>query len=284
MNIALKYKNGHPDYSLVTDRIPLFEEAPILIDIARPNGRKRQESLADIMVNFEYLFRDLKNMHDTDIEDIEITDCILGEYTKRGNDVDYTPGEINIYNMIIYSFYSDVFAEKLLFTCNNDAVKRAKSHLSFDGNYVNEDLIGTGAGKSASFLEILRGTIKRQLPQYNMKFDFIEHKIIYTYKGAALKDIDSIPDDDIFIFFKFVELLVSKKSHFGLFFIDCSLFRPHVLRALLSVIDLDFLSGRLVFLYNCDSQDKKSAIKNLQTFVLPNHKIPMEDLKKNEKK
>ena len=49
------------------------------------------------------------------------------------------------------------------------------------------------------------------------------------------------------------------------------------------LIDLNYMSSRLIFLYNCDSEQKKLVVKNLTSFVLPNHKIPLEDEKKAKK-
>jgi hypothetical protein len=286
MNITFKYKDGRPDYVIQTERIPLFEEGTVLIDVARPSGRKRAEALTDIFFNLEYLFRDLKNMYNTDIEEMTISDCILGDFVKKGNDVFCEPGEVSIYDSIIFNFCSDTFLEKLLFTRNNAPEKKRGVTLEFEGNTINESMIGMGSGivKDATFLKVVLSTIKSCLPQYNMKFDAASKKFIYTYKGSVLRDIEDIKEDDVFLFFKFIEVMITKPDHYGIFFIDMSLFRTHVLRALLALIDLNYMSSRLIFLYNCDSEQKKLVVKNLTSFVLPNHKIPLEDGKKAKKK
>lgn len=289
MNITFKYKDGRPDYIIHTERIALFEEGPVLIDVARPKGRKRSEALTDIFFNLEYLFRDLKNMYETDIEGMTISDCILGDFIKKGNDVFCEPGEISIYDSIIFNFCSDTFLEKLLFTRNNAIDGSRGVTLDFEGHTINESMIGMGSGiaKDATFLKVVLSTIKSCLPQYNMKFDAASKKFIYTYKGSVLRDIEDIKEDDVFLFFKFIEVMVTKPKHFGIFFIDMSLFRPHVLRSLLALIDLNYMSNRFIFLYNCDSEQKKLVVKNLTSFVLPNHKIPLEEsnkIKKNNSK
>lgn len=281
MKIELKYKTDNPDFSISTQRVPAFDEGPAYIKIAGPSGRTRDAALADVMLNVEYLLRDLKNMHDTDIESIKISDIVLGDYIKTANDVQkLTAGEVNIYDMIVYSFFSDVFAEKLLFTRNNDAlVSRDSVNLEFDGNLINESVIGMGDGaeKDVTFVGLISATIRRFLPQYNLKYDSENKEFIYTYKGARLNDIEDIKEDDVFLFFKFVEVLLTKPKHFGLFFIDCSVFSTNVLHALVTLIDLNYMNGRLVFLYNSHNGDKLKVINNLQTLVLPNHKISMAD-------
>ena len=291
MKFELKYKNDNPDFSISTTRIPAFDEGPIYVKIDESKKyrndraltvRKQQEALADVMVNIEYLLRDLKVMYNTDIESIKISETVLGDYIKTSNDVQkLTKGEVNVYDMIVYSFFSDVFAEKLLFTRNNDAlVSRDSVNLEFDGNLIHESIIGKGESteKDVTFIALISTTIRRFLPQYNLKYDADKKEFIYTYKGARLQDIEDIKEDDVFLFFKFVEVLLTKPEHFGLFFIDCSVFSTKVLHALVTLIDLNYMNGRLVFLYNSQNESKLKVIGNLQTLKFPNHKIPMADV------
>ena len=120
--------------------------------------------------------------------------------------------------------------------------------------------------------------ISYYFPDYTLDYNEKEKKLSYVYKGVPLESIEDIKEDDVFLFFKFVEVLLTKPEHFGLFFIDCSVFSTKVLHALVTLIDLNYMNGRLVFLYNSQNDNKLKVIGNLQTLKFPNHKIPMADV------
>lgn len=282
MKIELEYKDGRPNFEVSTKRVSGWDEPIIEVAVAGNSGRARKEALADIMVNLEYLLRDLKNMHDTDIKTMRISNSVLGTYKKSETDVDYYPESMGIpaiskYDRIIYSFYSDVFAEKLLFTRNDNSVSRNGSNLSFGGVPINEDLFGLGRPRDKKFIDSLIISVKTFLPDYDIRVDKKTKKLTYAYKGSVLNDIEDIVDDDVFLYFKFVEVLLTKNTHYGLFFIDGSLFRPNVLSALVAFINLNFLNQRLVFLYNIPSGAKGKLDKLPRDIIkFPNHKVPYE--------
>lgn len=275
MDIKLEYSNGHEPFSVSTKPAQGWGEPIIEINIEGTSGRTRKEALADILVNMEYLFRDLKNMHNTDISTMEITNSVIGEYLKTNDKVAQNSNTINIFDMIVYSFYSDVFAEKLLFTRNNDSVSRNKSNLSFQGNAINENLLSSNSRvQKREFLDSLLVVVKTFLPDYDIRVDENTKKLKYFYKGSVLNDIEEIKDDNVFLFFKFVEVLLTKDHHFGIFFIDASLFRSNTLSALVAFINLNFLNNRLVFIYNVPTAMRANLSKvPRDVLTFKNHKI-----------
>lgn len=289
MKFELEYKNGHPKYEINIPHVPGWDEPIMEIKVEGNSSRARKEALADIMVNLEYLLRDLKNMHDTDIRTLKISNTVLGTYKKYDNDVSYMDKAlgiptISIYDRIIYSFYSDVFAEKLLFTRKDTSVNRNGGNLCFGGTPINESLLSLNSRtQSREFIDSLIISVRTFLPDYEIRVDKKTKKLTYAYKGVVINDIEDIVDDDVFLYFKFVEVLLTKNAHYGLFFIDASLFRPNVLSALIAFINLNFMNQRLVFLYNISSGMSRKLTKLPRAVVkFPNHKLPIKDGEKEE--
>lgn len=285
MKFKLEYKNDNPPFvGEVPEALGWGEPIVHLSVEGSTKGRTRRESLTDILVNTECLFRDLKNMHDTDIKKMELTVKNRGTFLKEDNEVNPTlQAQFNKYDMIVYSFYSDVFSEKLLLTRNNanenEKVTRNGSGLTFEGNVINEEMFSIGNRvKSRAFMDSLLVSVHKFLPDYEIRLDPKSKTVNYAYKGSILNSIEDIADDDVFIFFKFVEVLLTKGTHFGIFFIDCTLFRPNVLAALVSLINLNYLNNRLIFLYNLTKEmEHKMGKIQIETVTFPNHKIPYAD-------
>jgi hypothetical protein len=100
-------------------------------------------------------------------------------------------------------------------------------------------------------------------------------KIIYSYKGSTLNNIDEIKDDDVFIFFKFVEVLLHKERHVGIFLIDCSKLSANAIHAFCLFNLLYYKMESHIFLYNIPSgAGNKFKGINREVVTLPNHKIP----------
>lgn len=287
MKFKLEYKNDNPTFKGEVPEAMGWGEPIVHLTVeGTSQGRTRRESLADILMNTECLFRDLKNMHDTDIKTMELTVKNRGRFIKTDGDVNPDlQSQFDKYNMIVYSFYSDVFSEKLLLTRNNSGTNRNGSNLSFDGHAINEDMFSIGSRtKSKAFMDSLLITVRTFLPDYEIRLDEETKHIRYAYKGSVINNIEDIPEDDIFIFFKFIEVLLTKGTHFGVFFIDATLFRPNVLSALVSLINLNYLNNRLIFLYNINKNLESKLDKiPYETLVFPNHKIPYTDKQKNKK-
>lgn len=280
MDIKLEYNNGYEPFKVSSTPVSGWGEPIIEINVEGTSGRTRKEALTDILVNMEYLFRNLKNMHDTDIDTMEISNCVMGNYIKTKDNVNVTNSD-KLFDMIVYSFYSDVFAEKLLFTANSETIVRNKSNLTFQGNVINEKLLSSNNRvKSREFLDSLLVVVKSFLPDYDIRVDEETKKLKYFYKGSALNNIEEIKDDNVFIFFKFVEVLLTKGPHSGYFFIDASVFKSNVLTALVAFINLNFLNNRLVFIYNV-SPAMRANLNKIPRDVLTfkNHKIPCKNKK-----
>ncbi len=286
MKIELEYKDGRPNFEVSTKRVTGWDEPIIEVKVEGNSGRARKEALADVMVNLEYLLRDLKNMHDSDIKSMRISNSVLGTYKKSETNVDYYAESMGVpaiskYDRIIYSFYSDVFAEKLLFTRGDNAVSRNGGNLSFGGTPINESLLSLNTrSQKKEFIDSLIISVRTFLPDYEIRVNPKTRKLTYAYKGVIINDIEDIVDDDVFLYFKFVEVLLTKGAHYGLFFIDASLFSANVLSALIAFINLNFMNQRLVFIYNVPSamRSKLNRIPR-DTIVFPNHKIKYEDVK-----
>lgn len=290
MKFKLEYKNDNPTFiGEVPEALGWGEPIVNLTVEGSGRGRTRRESLSDILMNTECLFRDLKNMHDTDIKSMELSVKNRGRFVKQEDEVNPVfQTQFDKYDMAVYSFYSDVFSEKLLLTRNKEdsKVSRNGSSLMFEGHIINEDMFSIGNRvKSRAFMDSLLVSVRKFLPDYEIRLDSENKVIQYAYKGSILESIEDIVDDDAFIFFKFVEVLLTKGTHFGIFFIDCTLFRPNVLAALISFINLNYLNNRLIFLYNLTKENERKLGKiQIETITFPNHKISYADKEKAKSK
>ena len=102
----------------------------------------------------------------------------------------------------------------------------------------------------------------------------IDSKDFYSSKICDFV-IDDIKEDDVFVFFKLVEVLLHRGPHAGIFFFDCENLSAAVIQTLVAFINLYYLSNRMIFLYNISS-GKAANLKDLsrEVVVLPNQKIP----------
>ena len=208
MKFKLEHKNDNPAFTGEVPEALGWGEPIVHLSVeGSGKGRTRRESLADILVNTECLFRDLKNMHDTDIRRMELKVKNRGTFLKEDTEVNPTlQKDFNKYDMIVYSFFSDVFSEKLLLTRNNasedERVTRNGSGLTFEGNLINEEMFSIGNRvQSRAFMDSLLVSVHKFLPDYEIRLDPKTKTVNYAYKGSILNSIEDIADDDVFIFF-----------------------------------------------------------------------------------
>lgn len=281
MEIKLTYKNDKPPFEKSIASIKGFETPIINLTVMGENNRSRKTALLDYLMNIQSLFRDLKNMHESDIETLELLNLPFGDIKKIGTEVEFKSiGSVDEkYNIIMYSFLKDSIKEDIYFTKNGLSTLPSIDSLTFEGNVINSEVIerlrnNDNAVKDKAFLVALNLIFSKNLPEYGMIRNQKTGKIEYTYKNTSLKSIESIRRNDVYLFFKLVEILLQRGNHFGVYFVDCSYYSSEVLNAIINLVNLFYKKNRIVFLYNLSDEKLKEINhnKNVTTVKLPNHK------------
>ena len=139
--------------------------------------------------------------------------------------------------------------------------------------------------KIISYLSV---ALKQYIPYYDIglrSVDGGEKKLSYSYNHSPLNSIEDVRDDDVFIFFKFVEYIVHEEKHLGVFFIDTSMFRLPVLTILIGLIRLVYRNNALIFLHTLTPSIKnhKDMRFSYETITIPNHKLNTKPIENNNK-
>ena len=282
MDIKIKYNNDTPPFEVSLPVIKGWNTPVVELKVEGTSGRSRKTALYDYVINLQSAFRELINKHETSIDEIEITNCFFGNVTKKADDISFVSADgqvdnISKYNIVLFNIYSDFFKENLYFTRNQDIYRT--NALQFEGNSINTSVIERDQTQNKEreklFINSLVTAVTYGLPNYDIKINQKTKKIEYTYKGSVLKSIDDIKEDDVFVFFKLVEVLLHRGPHAGIFFFDCENLSAAVIQTLVAFINLYYLSNRMIFLYNISS-GKAANLKDLsrEVVVLPNQKIP----------
>ena len=276
MYLRFKYSNDTPPFEKDIPRVKGWDAPIFELKIAGSNGRTKQAATNDYIVSLVYGFRDLINKHETDIDEFELGNFFIGTLTKTKDYVCFRNFEgeedtLAKYGLIVFNLYKDLFNEKLYFTRNEDIL--AEGQMMFSDHLINDGLIQNKEKRSRRFIDSLITAVACNFSDYDITMNEKTKKIEYTYKGVPLESIEDIKDDDVFVFFKLIEVLLVRGKHRGIYFLDCEFLSAEVINALVAFINLYYLNNRIVFLYNVPSS-KRSALKDIprEVVVLPNHK------------
>lgn len=280
MDIKIKYNNDTPPFETSLPVIKGWDTPIIELSVEGTSGRSRKVALNDYVVNLSNAFRGLINKHETDIEELSIENCFIGNVQKLKDDLIFfnSNGEEDVvskYDLILFTIYKDFLNEQLYYTRNEDILHTGE--LMFEGNMVNKKVLDRVNTEDRRFVDSLMTAVTYHLPNYDIRVNDETKRLEYTYKGTVLKTIDEVKQDDVFVFFKLVEVLLSRGRHTGVFFLDCEFLSAGVINAMLAFINLYYLRNRLIFLYNLPSAS--TALKDIprEKVVLPNQKIPYKD-------
>ena len=277
MDIKIKYNNDTPPFEISLPVIKGWDTPIIELSVEGTSGRSRKVALNDYVVNLANAFRGLINKHETNIEELIIENCFIGNVHKLKDDLKFvnSDGEedlVSKYDLILFTIYKDFLNEQLYCTRNQDILH--KGDLMFEGNTINTKILDRVNTEDRRFVDSLITAVTYHLPDYDIRVNEETKKLEYTYKGAVLKTIDEVKQDDIFVFFKLVEVLLSRGRHTGVFFLDCEFLSSGVINAMVAFINLYYLRNRLIFLYNV--ANSRNSLKDIprERVVLPNQKIP----------
>lgn len=280
MKIKFDYKNDTPSFEKEIANVKGWDSPIIELKVEGNNGRSRQTAINDYIITMIYAFRDLINKHETDIEDFDFSGTMVGQvHNIKGFD-EYS--KTSAYDYVVFTLYKDFFNEQLYFTRNADILE--EGGIMFDGNKLNTKVIDSAeidSKKTRRFILSLITAISYYFPDYTLDYNEKEKKLSYVYKGVPLESIEDIKEDDIFLFFKLVEVLLARGPHTGIYFLDCEFLSAPVIQAVAAFVNLYYLQHRAIFLYNVPNY-KKKELRDLsrEVITLPNHKI----IKKNTKK
>ena len=289
MKMHIEYNNDNQPFEVDIPNQNGIGTPIMELKVEGTSGQSRKRALYDYLLNIELAFRDVRNTHETSINKFEIDDAMAKTFLTTTEDMDFNvDNDCSKFNTVIYNIYSDIFKEKLYFTKNEaKGVMRDvnlevidDNNLEFEGNLINREMLERKSPITKVFVSSLVSITSKYFSDYAIKVvnDKTKgsKKLVFSYKGSVLNNIDEIKDDDAFIFFKFVEVLLHKERHVGIFLIDCSRLSANAIHAFCLFNLLYYKMESHIFLYNIPSgAGSKFKGINRKVITLPNHKIPV---------
>ena len=291
MKMHIEYNNDNQPFEVDIPNQNGIGTPIMELKVEGTSGQSRKRALYDYLLNIELAFRDVRNTHETSINKFEIDDAMAKTFLTTTEDMDFNvDNDCSKFNTVIYNIYSDIFKEKLYFTKNEakgvmrdvnlEVIDDNNKDLKFDGNLINREMLERKSPITKVFISSLVSIISKYFSDYAIKVvnDKTKgsKKLVFSYKGSVLNNIDEIKDDDAFIFFKFVEVLLHKERHVGIFLIDCSRLSANAIHAFCLFNLLYYKMESHIFLYNIPSgAGSKFKGINRKVITLPNHKIPV---------
>lgn len=291
MKMHIEYNNDNQPFEVDIPNQNGIGTPIMELKVEGTSGQSRKRALYDYLLNIELAFRDVRNTHETSINKFEIDDAMAKTFLTTTEDMDFNvDNDCSKFNTVIYNIYSDIFKEKLYFTKNEakgvmrdvnlEVIDDNNKDLEFDGNLINREMLERKSPITKVFISSLVSIISKYFSDYAIKVvnDKTKgsKKLVFSYKGSVLNNIDEIKDDDAFIFFKFVEVLLHKERHVGIFLIDCSRLSANAIHAFCLFNLLYYKMESHIFLYNIPSgAGSKFKGINRKVITLPNHKIPV---------
>ena len=290
MKMHIEYNNDNQPFEVDIPNQNGIGTPIMELKVEGTSGQSRKRALYDYLLNIELAFRDVRNTHETSINKFEIDDAMAKTFLTTTEDMDFNvDNDCSKFNTVIYNIYSDIFKEKLYFTKNEskgvmrdvnlEVIDDNDKDLEFDGNLINRAMLERKSPITKVFISSLVSITSKYFSDYAIKVvnDKTKgsKKLVFSYKGSVLNNIDEIKDDDAFIFFKFVEVLLHKEKHVGIFLIDCSKLSANAIHAFCLFNLLYYKMESHIFLYNIPSgAGSKFKGINRKVITLPNHKIP----------
>ena len=290
MKMHIEYNNDNQPFDVDVPNQNGIGTPIMELKVEGTSGQSRKRALYDYLLNIELAFRDVRNTHETSIGKFEIDDAMAKTFLTTTEDMDFNiDNDCSKFNTVIYNIYSDIFKEKLYFTKNEskgvmrdvnlEVIDDNDKDLEFDGNLINRAMLERKSPITKVFISSLVSITSKYFSDYAIKVvnDKTKgsKKLVFSYKGSVLNNIDEIKDDDAFIFFKFVEVLLHKEKHVGIFLIDCSKLSANAIHAFCLFNLLYYKMESHIFLYNIPSgAGSKFKGINRKVITLPNHKIP----------
>ena len=277
MKIGFTYKNDTPSFEKEIPSSKGWDTKVMEIVVEGNDGNKRRLATAEYIASMISAFRGLINMDELEVDKFKYEGTIIGDVSTIEESKKEFATLSNIYNFIVFNLYDPSIKEMLYVTRNSDVTARERGALSVDdSNYVLNNIVIDPEINGAEFkkrVASLISSVHTCLEGYEVDYDFKTHQFIYYYKGRPLKSIEDIIEDDIFLFFKLVEVTFNKGTHVGVYFIDCNRFSTPVIRVLAAYINLFYIGNRTIFLYNLKTS-KRKELSDLHhdVILVPNHK------------
>lgn len=259
MRLKFEFSNGVPSVDVFTSTDGF---SPVELVVNNGGRASRKKALSLYMQTIDYAFRNVINRVTVDINRFLLTSTSLGWLDKDSLDVAWgLKMEDNM--VVVYDI----------------TTKEVNEHL-----YISKG-IATGDGKSIKpvwFKEVVDGdaismkkhiiaaisVITEQVSEYDLVWDSEKSKLsIRDHKGREV-NLDKISKDDLYTLFLVINLIVTKGTHTGVFFINCRGFSDDVLNTLMSVIK-EIYGNTFVFLYNCENlKNVKRDVVKLPNFIV----------------
>lgn len=281
------------------------------IQVEGTAGHSKKVALEDYIISLKNMFKGINNTHKTGIKTLILKDGYFSEMGFKNGDF-FTvkpPIEKDIFNPEIYNIVSieghdDLLKEGYYFTRN--AGEHGQNTIFFNDNFLNNeiyesdksrerrqkvknvhlkgqiDVEKTGIITLKDFFRIVFIIVSQYLPNYSFKIKNIDNDdnkvaLEYTYCKELLENgILDIKEDDVFLFFKLVEIILpylNNKKRFPVYFLDCTNISASVINAIAAFINFIRNGNCYVYLYNVSKSKHNSLkeIKNLEFIMLPNH-------------
>lgn len=290
MNLYIEYND---------ESIPPFEQnmpesdsllAIYELKVEGKAGHSKKVSLEDYIIALKNLYKGVNNTHKTGIKSMVLKDGFFREIGFKDGDFFYLKKDkgikdVDIYDIVSLEGHDDLLKEGYYFTKNGS--KDNSSNLKYEENIVNseitktvtlEDISETDFMNENDFFKSYYILLNYYFSNYTFNLVKKDNKIVIEYKYCKNKlehGIEDIKEDDVFLFFKTVEVLLpylKNTKRIPIYFFDCENLSANVIKALITFLKLIRYSICEVYLYNI-SEIKHKNLNGIDCTVieLPNH-------------
>lgn len=278
ITMKFTYKNDTPSFEKVMPSVKGWDSNVMEIVVDGNDGNKRRIATAEYIASMISAFRNLVNMDELEIESFKYHGTLIGDVStvkEKMDELNKLNNGIKFYDFVVFNLYDPAIKEMLYVTRNSENITSGDVGIAYENQKLNAKVIDSESDESRLKQKIagVVTTLHKFLPDYEAIYDESINQFTYFYKGVPLSSIEDIIDDDIFLFFKLVEVTFNRGKHVGVYFIDCNLFSSYVIHAFISYINAIYLSNRTIFLYNVSNLKRKQLSElHHEVIKVPNHK------------
>ncbi len=289
MKIELLFNNKAlppVNFESESGRMQESEMRPIELRIPYGSSISRNETAISILRQIEYAFICVNNTATDEIMQLKISDLWFLNKIYKAQTTSFGKGTIEDeeqkYDIVIYDITAGTITESMYLT-RNQSIQRKKISRGIEsvslnsklvqeqyGNNLNTELL-VEQSKGSSAVDIL-GMIaitEKYFKGYHIAWNpLTQYIILKTDEGSPIH-YDAIKENDIFSAIKLFTLLLEKRKHIGVFYINAGNITTPVLQGLLALIKLSFGSRAVVFIYNAQFINKDAVDRDV--LVLPNY-------------
>lgn len=239
---------------------------PVELSISPEGSSKSQSySMQRVLEEIEFLFKGVANVASTDIMELSISNDWFGTVKKSMHLVDWKAGIDKGY-VATYSISSSQIREEHYVADAISVVTTRGGKREVNPLWLTNMLQPEKTGLRNNLIAAI--TISTQYGRgYSLSFQQVygENRIVILDKKRQVISLDDIVDQEVFILFRLLTLIINKGKHMGVFLLDARGFSDKMLGAFYQIAEIFFVET-FIFVYNISATSEFPREK----MVIPN--------------